>query len=328
VIIEHPFVNQIVGTAAGFRDTSLNSVWDSASLEIPERDPSEFPVATAPTGTPGEFRGSLNVTRWHDGSHWTVLHHGHDRFAADTLRTDVVARSNRLLAAEPFAAGTPFREIVHDMRDEIVAAMQHHLDSNVALIGGELWRRCEEPSYALFPSCTDGRVVITQVTPRQHWDVPLGYKGQLFRIDDRDGLRDELSRMLAMGWRLKNTDGILWSLPDIEVLIPESVGLDPEGQTAVNLARSAAGVVPRTRIPEMTYAEIEALCFLEQSMAGHRYLPEVHDDLVPGALEAARTLRRFFPDPAGVEAAIHLAAERWDNRPIDAPGVAFGGYAP
>jgi hypothetical protein len=333
MIIEHSFINQIIGIAAGgFRDVSLNYVHDSAAFNLIERDASDFPIATRHRGLSDSNRHYLRdyTTRWHDESHWTSLGNmGQMRLETllERVGTSLVVGSPS--GQEVFPLDTQFKMVVENMRDEKVAAIQSHFDHNIALIDGEIWRRASEPCYCLKLDVTrDGRKVAGVFRESARIDHSLslgqfknfndhGFQGQRFRLDDADGFREAVLNHIDLGWTLSGTDGVEWGVPDIEVLIPESIALDPEAQTVVDIAYTLTEAA-RPKMKAMSYSELEATCLLLDAFEHTRPESTLFDESqISELMDAVRSVAEYGYDQSVISpAALELIGERWDNRTI------------
>lgn len=333
MIVEHSFVNQIIGIAAGgFRDVSLNYVHDSAAFNLIERDASDFPIATRHRSLSNSNRLYLRdyTTRWHDESHWTSL--GNVRqLGLETLLervgTSLVAGSPA--GQEVFPLDTQFKMVVENMRDEKVAAIQSHFDRDIALIDGEIWRRASEPCYCLKLDVTrDGRKVagVFRESARTDHSLTLGqfkhfddhgFQGQRFRLDDADGFREAVLDHIDLGWTLSGSDGVEWGVPDIEVLIPESIALDPEAQTVVDIAYSLLEPA-RRKMKAMSYSELESTCLLLDAFETTRPESTFFDESqISDLMDAVRSVAEYAYERSVVSpAALELVVERWENRAI------------
>ncbi|MCS4088871.1 hypothetical protein [Rhizobium sp. BK176] len=332
MMIKHTFVNRIIGVAAGgFRDVSLNYVYDSAAFNLIDRDPSDFPIATRHRGIQNSNRLFARdyTTRWHDDSHWThVGDAGQMRLetALEPLGTSIVAGSPD--GQQVFPLDTAFKGVVENMRDEKIVAVQSHFDRNIALIDGEIWRRANEPCYCLrLDDTKDGRKVMGVFRESALVEHTLsgriknfddrGYRGQRFRLDDAHGFREAVLDHIDLGWTLQGSDGVEWGVPDIEVLIPESIALDPEAQTVVDIACSLVEPA-RRRMKEMSYQELDAACLLFDAFEHTR--PEsgrFTESQIGDLMDAVLSLAKYDYKNSGISpAARELAAERWENRAI------------
>jgi hypothetical protein len=314
MMIKHAFVNQVIGVASGFRDVSLNYVSDSETFNLKDRDPAEFPIATQRRfgSDSSRFSSRRYSTLWHDESHWTHIGDVNRTSSNDPLGTTLIAGCPDGQTAFPL--DTQFKSVVENMRDEKLAAIQNHFDRNIAMINGEIWRRECEPCYCLKLDVTkDGR----KVTGKYRDFVIHGYYGQRFRLDDVDGFREAVLDYTDLGWTLGSSDGVQWSVPDIEVLIPESIALDPEAQTVLDVAYSLREPA-RAKMKGMSYSELDATCLLLDAFEYTR--PEsarFNEIQIADMMDAVRSLSKYdFEQYELNTAALELVTERWDNRAI------------
>jgi hypothetical protein len=333
MMIKHSFVNQIIGVAAGgFRDVALNYVYDSAAFNLIDRDPSDFQIATRHRGITNSNRFALldYTTRWHDESHWVYIGDaGQTRLetALEPLGAFVVAGSPA--GQQVFPLDTRFKGVVENMRNEKIAAIQNHFDRNIALFEGQIWRRASEPCYCLKLDPTkDGRKVKGEfreaarighsLSFEQFKDFDnLGYQGQRFRVDDAHGFREAILDYIDLGWSLDGSDGLAWGIPDIEVLIPESIALDPEAQTVVDIAYSLREAV-RPKMKDMSISELEATCLLLDAFERTRPESALFDESqISDLMDAVRFVAQYDQGHSGIApAALELIAGRWENRAI------------
>ncbi|MCV9964550.1 hypothetical protein OIU34_21915 [Pararhizobium sp. BT-229] len=320
MMFEHQFVNRIVGIASGFRDVALNHVLDKAVFELRHRSAADFPVATRdrdslrPTGWKPDLK---HTTLWHDDSHWKFVGHavGYDLPTTianlGTLRTAGVSPEQ-----ESFPLGTEFRSVVEDLRGDTLLAIQDDLDRNVALVHDAIWRRSDEPCYCLaLNNGTDATKVIGKL--RSASAFYEGFQGQRFRLDDQETFRDAVLDYMERGWTLQNSNGVTWGVPDMEILLPESVTLEAEAQTVVDFAYSLHHDA-REDMKAMSYPELESYCLIKDAFDGSGpTASSFGENTIAELLECARRLARYASPFKDMDAAsLALVTDRWENRPI------------
>jgi hypothetical protein len=327
MMFQHRFVNRIIGVAAGFRDVALNYVYDNATFELIERNATDFPIATRYRRVPqdGEWHQNHDgTTLWHDGSHWTcigVAKRMSLESETELMGTAVIREEFR--KQEAFPLDTPFRDIVENDREETVVAIQNHLSRNLALIDGAIWRRGNEPSFSMRLTETDVAGGFRSITTRNpgSWAKlrfeDYGFQGQRFRLDDVADFRETILGYMDRGWKLTGTNGITWNVPDVEVLVPESISLDPEAQTVVDLAYSLQKLA-RPAMKDMSYTQLEAVCHLLETFEKTQPLGELFNERqISELLDAARSIADTALAHEAVSApALELAVDRWENRAI------------
>ena len=313
MIFDFTFVNQVVGVVAGHREVAFHLVTDSERFSVPESDIADFPPAV----DLGWRKTHRAATKWHDGSHWRSLG-GRPLESSDArkrLGTEGLAPVKIGLNQSLHPKGTRFRTVIEDYRPEIVERIQAHFDRNVALLNGEIWYRAGEPCYLLK---FDGQNKTLNVALVESTDSgpQRGYRGQRFRLDEVEAIRDCVDVLLARDWRLPSDNGVIWDFPTTTIITPESIRLDAEAHTILDLAHSHVRGC-RGMLPEMSYREMEAYAFLKDATAidGPAACDE---DEIGDILAGLHLLNRFtegaLPD-AGL-AALALATDRWDNREI------------
>jgi hypothetical protein len=316
MMLEYTFVNRIVGTAHGFRDVALNYVRDKAAFDIPQRSANDFPVATRDKAS-RNIRGwndFKRTTLWHDDSHWMFLGHAHTNYIRDTIDKLRVPETTILpLSQETFPQGTEFRLVVEDMRAETIALIQNHFNQNVALVHDGIWQRADEPCYIL------GLDTISEVSGKLHAssDLYLGFQGQRFRLDDQDNFREAILDYIDRGRTLLNSDGIVWNVPDMEILVPESITLEAEAQTIVDFALTLRDEV-RTNVKNMSYQELESYCHIKDTLGENRpTAASYHEDTITDLLDSTRQISRYTRTNQRMNGeAVALIADKWENRPI------------
>ncbi|MDW9481120.1 hypothetical protein GOB57_20970 [Sinorhizobium meliloti] len=322
MIFEHQFVNQIVGVASGFRDVALYHVMDRAVFELLDRDPADFPLATrdrSSVRSHGWQPDLTHTTRWQGDSHWKFVGYARDiKFDSDMSRLGTLRLAPFKMGPKQnaFEEGTKFREVVENKREEIIALIQEHLDRNVALVEDAIWRRSDEPCYNLkLIDGPAGRKV--HGTLRSSLVSHHGFQGQRFRLDDQETFREAVLDFMDKGWTLHESNGITWGVPDMEVLVPESIALEPEAQTVVDLA-FAFNNAPRTATKAMSYEELESYRRLKEAFQSTDPLSGAFDeDSISGLLDSIRLLARHRGSNEDLnEASIALATDRWENRAI------------
>ncbi|MBY3155427.1 hypothetical protein HFO56_24175 [Rhizobium laguerreae] len=330
MMIRHRFVNEVIGVAAGFRDVALNHVYDSATFELIERNASDFPLATRDCRVGGNSHWHAvrsHSTRWHDESHWTFagdMRHSRSETALAQLGTVAVAEKRE---TQVFPLDTQFREVVENMRAERIAAIQDHFDRHIALIDGEIWMRASEPCFCLQLDETDIRKVkglfrkASAINPALSDHIAKfedrGFKGQRFRLDDAAIFRESVLDHIDLGWTLDGSDGVVWAVPDVEVLVPESIALEPEAQTVVDIAYTFHELA-RPKMKHMSCAHLEASCLLLDAFERTRPASDLFDESqISELLDAVRSLagRDFARSCISVQA-LKLVADRWENRAI------------
>ena len=319
MMFEYPFVNRIIGVASGFREVALNYIQDKAVFELLDRNEDDFPVATRDRGSvrPTGWGPDLKyTTRWHDDSHWMFVcdfsafrqYNAMQRFAD-------LAPADLEITQASFPVGTEFREVVEDMRPQTVAAIQSHFDRNVAVVGDTIWLRADEPCYGLKLKDTHvGRKVAGVL--RASSSTREGYDGQRFRLDDQDAFREAVLDHIDSGWTLEDSNGITWGVPDMEILIPESVSLEAEAQTIVDIAFSLRNAA-QSEMNSMSYAELDAVCRLKDAFETTAPLASAFDeDTISDFVDPIRLLMRYRRQDELNPAALALATDRWENRVI------------
>ncbi|MCZ7860678.1 hypothetical protein O9X98_04610 [Agrobacterium salinitolerans] len=319
MMFEYQFVNRIIGVASGFRDVALNHVQDKAVFELLDRSENDFPIATRdrdsvrPTAWRPDYK---NTTRWHDDSHWKfVCCFDEFRQYNATEKFAELAPKSMVVAQDSFAVGTEFREVVEDMRPQTMAAIQDHFDTNVAVIGDTIWLRAEEPCYGMRLKDAQSSRKVSGIL-RASSDTNEGYDGQRFRLDEQEAFREAVLNYMESGWTLENSNGITWGVPDMEILIPESIALEAEAQTIVDLAftlRNAA----RTEMNGMSYAELDAICLLKDAFETSAPLATAFDDgTIADLVDPIHLLMRYRRQDELNPASLALATDRWENRAI------------
>lgn len=325
MIFEHRFTNQIIGIAPNSRAVTLNNIADRAPFELPEGSSSDFPVAIQKQGFREYWHGEFEwLTRWHDGSHWEFAGYldALEKANANTvLGTHSIAACLPTKTQKSFPEGVGMREVVEDMRPVITNAIQDHLNHNVALVNEAIWRRTIEPSFVLsFSENATGKSMAAAIHPNK-FDRRDGYVGQRFRIDDTDGLHEAIISFADKGWNLQGSNGIVWGLPDLEILIPESIEMEPEAQTILDLSASITNAT-RQRRTTMTDAELESHFHLSDTLERVGHLAKAYDEKeISDLLDAALSLRRLIrsADSGINSSSLSFAAECWENRPIGTP---------
>lgn len=317
MMFEHQFVNRIVGTASGFRDVALNYVQEKAVFELRHRSAADFPVATRDRDSlrPSGWKPDLkHTTLWHDDSHWKFVGHADDYNLPTTIAKLGVLRAAEVSSEqESFPLGTEFRNVVEDMRGETLLEIQDDLNRNVALVHDAVWRRSDEPCYCLTLRRSN-KVVGKLRSASASYD---GFQGQRFRLDDQDAFREAVLDYMEMGWTLENANGVTWSVPDMEILLPESITLEAEAQTVVDFAHTLH-LDARENMKAMSYPELESYCLIKDALDGNGTTASAfHEGIIADLLECTRRLARYASAFKDMDAtSLALVTERWDNRPI------------
>jgi hypothetical protein len=319
MMVEFQFVNQIIGVASGFRDVSLNHVHDRAVFELLDRNEADFPFATRDRNSvrPSNWRADLKyTTRWNDDSHWSFVSYvGNLKREEAMQKLGFLATSGLETTQANFPVGMEFREVVEDMRPQTIATIQDHLDRNVAVVGDAIWRRANEPCYGLkLIDNHTGRKLDGNL--RASSSTRSGFEGQRFRLDDQETFREAVLDHTECGWALENSDGVVWSVPDMEILIPESIALEAEAQTIVDIAfnlRSAA----QSEMKGMAYGELEAICLLRDAFETTAPFAANFDEVsVSEFVDPIRLLMRYRHRDELNAVSLALATDRWENRAI------------
>lgn len=317
MMFEHQFVNRIVGTASGFRDVALNYVLDKAVFEMRHRSAEDFPVATRNRDSlrPSGWKPDLKLTTlWHDDSHWKFVGHTDTYSFASTLaELGTLKTAVAPPTQETFPLGTEFRGIVEDMRAETIASIQDDLDRNVALVHDAIWRRADEPCYCLELDSTL-KVIGKLRSASAFYD---GFQGQRFRLDDQETFREAILDHMERGWVLQNSNGVTWSVPDMEILLPESITLEAEAQTVVDFAQTLHHDA-RAEMKAMSYAELEGYCRIKDTLdTNGPHAASLDEDTIAELLESSRHLSRYASPFKRMNGEVMaLVTERWENRPI------------
>lgn len=316
MMFEHQFVNRIVGTASGFRDVALNYVLDKAVFKMRQRSAADFPVATQDRGSlrPSGWKPDLkHTTLWHDDSHWKFVGHADTYYLATTIAELGSKAAAAPAAQDTFPLGTEFRAVIEDMRAETIASIQDDLDRNVALVHDAIWRRADEPCYCLELD-TLRRVTGKLRSASAFYD---GFHGQRFRLDDQETFREAVLDYMERGWTLQNSSGVTWSVPDMEILLPESITLEAEAQTVVDFAHTLHQDA-RGNMKAMSYAELEGYCRIKDTLDTNGPIAAALDeDMIAELLESSRQISRYASPFKRVNGEVMaLVTERWENRPI------------
>lgn len=318
-MFEYPFVNRIIGVASGFRDVALNHVLDKAVFELLDRNEVDFPVATRDRDSVRSigWRPDLKyTTRWHDDSHWKFVCYFSDFRQHDAMRMfDVLAPASLKIVQASFPVGTEFREVVEDMRPQTLATIQDHFDRNVAVVGDTIWLRADEPCYGLkLRDTQSGRRVAGAL--RASSSTHEGFKGQRFRLDDQEAFREAVLDHMDSGWTLENSNGVTWGVPDMEILVPESIALEAEAQTIVDIAFSLRNAA-QSQMNGMSYGELEAMCLLKDTFESTAPLAAAFDEgAISDFIDPIRLLMRYRRQDELNAMSLALATDRWENRAI------------
>jgi hypothetical protein len=321
MLIRFPFVNQVVGVARPMRTVNLNHVADAEWMEILERDEHEFPEATVT-----RFRESTVVTRWHDGTHWKILGSRADVAAKPTLLHAALPPESVLAVPQkgiaPLDDQTTVRNVAADYRDDIVSAVRDAVANDFAVLGDKVFARCEEPYFVVRESGGSVEVKLNELRFLRDREFPVG---ALFRADERRAMHVAVRDALARGLRNTNAGRMpIWSVPEVSVLLPQSITFRAERAQVVHLARVAAAHVPGV-LQRLTYDQLEAYADLRDLLED----TDISDDdaVVDAIADLVPVIEHVLPLWAGVSA--KATSERWHFRPINAetprPATRLGG---
>lgn len=333
MIVEHRFINQIVGVLSGQRDVSLINIADVDRFEVPELDEHEFPVATFYGHTQAAF------TRWRDGSHWTAAESAYScRRTLGNVNEERVTLASRFMhegkshtsglmdirtetafplqtGQEVFPEGTKLRTTIEDFRESNIRRLRTHFSSNVALLGDKVWVRTGEPYYRV-KFRPDKKGIVIDSTHSGSEIFPRHYHGQRYRLDDKELLRDQVLDLSERGWDIIGSNGFYWDIPDIRVQLPESVNLAGEAATLISLAMSAVDII-NPSVDRLGLHEIEAYATLKATTQNHNQQTEFGDDEYDDLATTLKTLRRELETISpGYGVGIDFALWKWDDRDI------------
>jgi hypothetical protein len=199
-------------------------------------------------------------------------------------------------------------------------AVVRHLEAVAAglvLVDGILYERTDEPVYVVKRSGTFSAHtwVSLEITG---YDAAVAEKSSLENMYRVDRLDEAVARMKELGW--KEEDGGLDQQDIVEVLLPECLGADDETpvmlESVSRTLTTLADRVSRMRKDKMgLYADLR-----DASSGATEVTPEI--------IAAARAIVDGFRNAADDEGdswaldKLAEALERWDLRPVSAPGDA------
>lgn len=259
MLIELPFISQIVALLPRDHTPNCAIVRDRDVFEIHEGELGEFQIAATRTERTGN-RGPATVY-WKDGDFWCYFAGGIGGVEAKEAKIEkfdatkwhwfssVIGPENFLFSHLP--SGTfqnyfeeqpkPKRErIIEDYRDHVLAGMRPSIAENARIVEGSLMLKVSEPSYTLAIRNGDTKKnphIVAEA--HQAWLEPKTSrrldKGHMFSALDWDGLRNAQTSFR----RIAPDATVGREPPRFEILLPEAFTFDTLTYSARSLARQA-----------------------------------------------------------------------------------------
>lgn len=262
---------------------------------------------------------AVSETRWFDGHHYKrVLREtadGHKQVDLDLL-VEMITRGDG-----PFPGDYYTRKVVQGNANSIdeIELRSRHTNNRAAAIERvheiarshiliwadgkpELWSECREPCYLYNPNRYSRCVDVVGIPALER-----GLDGHYFRADRRDDLIDFIGTFSKVNIEL----------PEIQILIPESIRYDDETPAFTDAARSlithapSQNPFPKERV--IAWLNLRDLVYGLRGDPDQEYLQRLED-----AMQHYLEMGQRHPDEFDMhESVITRALARWRNRPID-----------
>lgn len=320
----------------GSKERTLD-VYEIVRMNLAEVDPEDAPMATRwrlEGGGPEAFDG-FDHTRWHEGSHWRPLYNSD---AAPITMEELVANAPEGRVCNPKETRTgnfpvevkeeairgplnpvDYKVIMSNTRDKFLENMRSTFD-NRASIDGLIYCRTGQPYYHLplggWHSTTEMQFQVRFVSPVSEHDAPH----ECFSPNDHEKMSDFFRAYCGAPEEVETFEDLA-----IEVLIPDSVNFDREGEC---LCRMTSDLLGRDTGSMQTWTDerIDAWKALRQSFnscfgAGYNVFDPVDADRLCDHLRVYADISECKK----VSAMAISAADRWQSNPLEIELTPFSG---
>ncbi|MCV9964763.1 hypothetical protein OIU34_23000 [Pararhizobium sp. BT-229] len=332
MLIELPFISQIVALMPRDKTPSSAIVRDSGVFEIQEADPDEFLLAAIRTQRTGN-RGPSSIY-WKDGDFWCYFWGGVggvDAKEAQLSRFDsfawhwfasIIGPENFLFSHYPSGSFVGFhgdepmpqqKRIVENFREHVLAGMRPMIADNLRVVGGALMVKVAEPGYQLWIHNRETKKnPLIRVSPLQGWLEPKTSRrldmGHMFPALDWEGFVSAQRSFRRIAPDAVFSEDAL----QFDVRLPEAFNAGPASvdylaYSARSLAQQAyRGMFART-IPENCKADVGRLYELFEHQAHQQGVTDRIVNVMSRVVRLADLEDRL---------AWELFLERYDEAPI------------
>lgn len=331
MLIELPFISQVVALMPRDKTPSSAIVRDRAVFEIQEAAPEDFLLAAIRTERVGNRRPASIY--WNDGDLWCYSWGGvvgveaeeaqlsrFDSFQWDWFAS-IIGPENFLFSHFPSGSFVGFhmgdhmpqeKRIVENFREHVLAGMRAMIATNLRIVGGALMVKIAEPGYQLWIRNSETKKnPLIGASPHQGWLEPKTSrrldKGHMFSTLDWEGF------MAAQrSFRRIAPDAVFSeNAQQFDIRLPQAFGtgaFDALGYSARSLAQQAyRGMFART-IPEDCKADVGRLYELFEHQGEQKGVTDRIVDVMSRVVRLADLEDRL---------AWELFLERYDEAPID-----------